>query len=216
LDEDFPTPNESRLASGAPGPAYWQQEVDYKISVELDEEARRLIGDETITYTNNSPHTLPYLWLQLDQNRFAADSFDNLTRTSSDNGRIAYYNIRRAGALEDLDGGYVITNVQLESGERLDHIISDTNMRIDLPEPLEPGQSVTVLKKKIRTETVFSLLPSGSRACIPIQTMKAGIIRPSSAAANLRWSLATMKSRLLYPQIISSLPQAFWTMKKMS
>jgi len=143
LDEDFPTPNESRLASGAPGPAYWQQEVDYKISVELDEEARRLIGDETITYTNNSPHTLPYLWLQLDQNRFAADSFDNLTRTSSDNGRIAYYNIRRANALEDLEGGYVITNVQLEDGERLDHIISDTNMRIDLPVPLEPSQSVT-------------------------------------------------------------------------
>lgn len=143
LDEDFPTPNESRLASGAPGPAYWQQEVDYKISVELDEDARRLTGDETITYTNNSPHTLPYLWMQLDQNRFAADSFDNLTRTSSDDGRIAYYNVRRASALDDLDGGYTITNVQTEDGARLSHIISDTNMRIDLLEPLAPGETIT-------------------------------------------------------------------------
>ena len=69
LDEDWPTPNESRLASGAPGPAYWQQDVDYKIKVRLNEAARRLIGFEKVTYTNNSPHTLNYLWLQLDQNR---------------------------------------------------------------------------------------------------------------------------------------------------
>ena len=143
LDEDFPTPTEVRLASGAPGPAYWQQNVDYEISVELDEEARRLTGSQTVTYTNNSPHTLPYLWMQLDQNRFAADSFDNLTRTSSDNGTIAYYNVRRAGALEDLDGGYTITNVKSEDGERLSHSINDTNMRINLPEPLQPGETIS-------------------------------------------------------------------------
>ena len=143
LDEDFPTPTEVRLASGAPGPAYWQQNVDYEISVELDEEARRLTGSQTVTYTNNSPHTLPYLWMQLDQNRFAADSFDNLTRTSSDNGTIAYYNVRRAGALEDLDGGYTITNVKSEDGERLNHSINDTNMRINLPEPLQPGETIS-------------------------------------------------------------------------
>ena len=143
LDEDFPTPNEVRLASGAPGPDYWQQDVDYQISVELDEGARRLTGSQTVTYTNNSPHTLPYLWMQLDQNRFAADSFDNLTRTSSDNGTIAYYNVRRAGALEDLDGGYTITNVKSEDGERLNHSINDTNMRINLPEPLQPGETIS-------------------------------------------------------------------------
>ncbi|MEL7129449.1 MAG: aminopeptidase, partial [Pseudomonadota bacterium] len=144
LDEDFPTPTEARLASGAPGPDYWQQDVDYNISIALDEGARRLVGSETITYTNNSPHTLTYLWLQLDQNRFAADSADNLTRTSTDDGFIAYYNVRRAGALKDLEGGYTITNVRLlgRNGGPLTHIINDTNMRIDLPTPLAPGQSI--------------------------------------------------------------------------
>ncbi len=142
LDEDLPTPSESRLASGAPGPDYWQQQVDYKISVALDENARRLTGSETIRYTNNSPHTLTYLWLQLDQNRFAADSMDNLTRTSTDDGFIAYYNVRRAGALDALDGGYRISNVRAVSGGgALNHIINDTNMRIDLPHALKPGDS---------------------------------------------------------------------------
>ncbi|MEO9969561.1 MAG: M1 family metallopeptidase [Hyphomonadaceae bacterium] len=142
LEEDFPTPNESRLASGAPGPDYWQQQVDYKISVELDEAARRLTGSETIRYTNNSPHTLTYLWLQLDQNRFTPESMDNLTRTSTDDGFIAYYNIRRAGALEDLDGGYKISNVRaVRGGAALNHTIRDTNMRIDLPRPLKPGDT---------------------------------------------------------------------------
>lgn len=143
LDEDFPTPTEVRLASGAPGPAYWQQKVDYKISVTLDEAERRLTGQQTVTYTNNSPHTLPYLWLQLDQNRFAADSFDNLTRTATDDGIIAYYQVRREGALQALDGGYTITNVKTETGERLNHSINDTNMRINLPTALAPGETVT-------------------------------------------------------------------------
>lgn len=143
LDEDFPTPNEVRLASGAPGPSYWQQKVDYKISVTLDEEARSLSGNEIITYTNNSPHALSYLWLQLDQNRFAADSYDNLTRTSSDDGLIAYYNIRRAEALDALDGGYTISNVRSEDGTPLTHSINDTNMRVNLPEALGPKQTIT-------------------------------------------------------------------------
>ena len=143
LDEDFPTPNEMRLASGHPGPEYWQQQVDYVINVELDENARQLLANETITYTNNSPHTLRYLWLQLDQNRFVPDSNDNLTRVSRDNGRISYYSIRRSQALEDLEGGYTITNVRADDGTRLTHSIHDTNMRVNLPEPLEAGASIT-------------------------------------------------------------------------
>ncbi|MCA9218605.1 MAG: hypothetical protein KDB27_36300, partial [Planctomycetales bacterium] len=64
------------MASGAPGPKYWQQQVDYKISVTLDDQRRRLTGTETVTYHNKSPHQLPYLWMQLDQNRFRTDSDD--------------------------------------------------------------------------------------------------------------------------------------------
>jgi hypothetical protein len=64
----MPTPNEYRTASGAPGPKYWQQRADYDIKCELDEKNLRLTGSETITYFNNSPNTLTYLWLQLDEN----------------------------------------------------------------------------------------------------------------------------------------------------
>lgn len=74
LEEILPTPSEVRLASGAPGPAYWQQRADHVIDVRLDAEAHRLIGSESITYYNQSPHELTYLWLQLDQNRFRKDA----------------------------------------------------------------------------------------------------------------------------------------------
>ena len=74
LDEILPTPNTYRTASGAPSRLYWQQQVDYQIEVELDDENQTLTGSEVITYTNNSPDTLTYLWVQLDQNRHRADS----------------------------------------------------------------------------------------------------------------------------------------------
>ena len=79
LEEILPTPNDQRTASGAPGRAYWQQRADYVIEVELDEARRRIIGRETITYKNNSPDSLTYLWLQLDQNLFRKDSDTWLT-----------------------------------------------------------------------------------------------------------------------------------------
>jgi len=139
LDEDLPTPSESRLASGAPGPAYWQQDVDYDIKVRLNENARRLIGSETVTYTNNSPHTLTYLWLQLDQNRFRADSMDNRSRSARSTERISYSAVRRAKTLESFSGGYDIRDVKNGEGDDLDFTIVDTNMRIDLPGPLAPG-----------------------------------------------------------------------------
>ncbi len=68
LDEVFPTPNLSRPSTGEPGPMYWQQRADYKIQIKLNEDTRSVKGSETITYTNNSPLTLKYIWLQLDQN----------------------------------------------------------------------------------------------------------------------------------------------------
>jgi hypothetical protein len=74
LEESLPTPNTYRTASGAPGHQYWQQDVDYKINIRLNDEKQTLSGDETIDYTNNSPDTLRYLWLQLDQNKLAENS----------------------------------------------------------------------------------------------------------------------------------------------
>ncbi len=82
LEEMLPTPNEYRAASGAPGHRYWQQRADYTIDVELDDANQRIIGKETITYHNNSPDTLSYLWLQLDQSIFAKDSDSNVTETA--------------------------------------------------------------------------------------------------------------------------------------
>lgn len=81
LEESLPTPNVYRNAAGEPGHQYWQQQVDYVINVKLDEAKRRLQASEQITYHNNSPDTLRYLWIQLDQNKFRDDSMSALTTT---------------------------------------------------------------------------------------------------------------------------------------
>jgi len=74
MDQMLPTPNEYRTGSGSPGPKYWQQQADYDITAELNDENQSITGSETITYTNNSPDVLKYLWMQLDQNLFAKDN----------------------------------------------------------------------------------------------------------------------------------------------
>ena len=74
LEEILPTPNTYRNAAGQPGHAYWQQQVDYSIAVSLNEDEQRITAIQTVTYHNNSPDTLSYLWLHLDQNRFRDDS----------------------------------------------------------------------------------------------------------------------------------------------
>src|SRR5436190_7456713 len=83
LDQLLPTPNEYRTGSGAPGPKYWQQKADYVISVELNDQNQTVTGSETITYTNNSPETLKYLWLQLDQNNQTKDNNTAKTKTNA-------------------------------------------------------------------------------------------------------------------------------------
>ncbi|MEQ1611094.1 MAG: aminopeptidase, partial [Hyphomonadaceae bacterium] len=79
LEVDLPTPNTYRTASGAPGESYWQQQADYAINATLDEAKKRITATGTITYRNNSPHTLNYIWLQLDQNIFKQDSASRRT-----------------------------------------------------------------------------------------------------------------------------------------
>jgi hypothetical protein len=151
LDEVLPTPNVYRNASGGPGHQYWQQEVDYSIQVTLDEDSQSLSGTETITYQNNSPDTLNYLWLQLDQNRFRSDSMDQMstpfggqTPTSSDNtpARISLNSLQTLQYMEDSDLGYTITEVADSSGNTLASTIVGTLMRVDLRQPLRSGQDV--------------------------------------------------------------------------
>ncbi|WP_444944262.1 M1 family metallopeptidase [Microbulbifer sp. ZKSA006] len=147
LEELLPTPNSYRTASGAPGHAYWQQQADYDIKVSLDDSKQRITASETITYTNNSPDTLRYLWVQLDQNRFKPDSSGNLAipvdleAIAPDT--IPFKSFRRAVASSEFPGGYQITKVADSQGRELRHTIVDTGMRIDLPQPLASGSSVS-------------------------------------------------------------------------
>jgi len=82
LEAILPTPNVYRTATGEPGPQYWQQQVDYVIEVSLDEKAKRIEGSERITYRSHAPTPLRYLWVQLDQNRFRADSLARRSETA--------------------------------------------------------------------------------------------------------------------------------------
>ena len=135
------TPNESRLASGAPGYQYTQQKVDYVMNIQLNEEKNQIYGDEKITYHNNSKDYLEYLWVQLDQNMRAADSKTpdaNPDRFNDVfNGPITF---TRTNLKKRFDGGFNIDYVKNEDGSDLSHMINRTMMRINLPKPLAPGE----------------------------------------------------------------------------
>jgi len=156
LDEVLPTPNSTRNASGAPGHEYWQQKVDYTITATLDEAKRRLTARATVRYTNNSPDSLPWLWMQLDQNIFRTDSMAELTDVFGGPGRrgpkvtlgsaseptkLSLDELRRQQAMADNTYGYDISAVKTLAGADLPHTIVGTLMRIDLSEPLSPGAS---------------------------------------------------------------------------
>lgn len=141
LDIELPTPNEFRNAAGAPGHHYYQQKADYKISIVLDDEKQQIRGEETITYTNNSPDNLEFLWLQLDQNINADDSDTKL---------IEIQKMEDFKRIEDMkrqffhyDGGFKVEKVQATNGSDLKYFINKTMMRIDPPKPLGPKQSIT-------------------------------------------------------------------------
>src|SRR5687768_18519714 len=83
LDQALPTPNSYRTGSGSPGPNYWQQRADYVINAEVDDKTQMLTASETITYYNNAPETMNFLWLQLDQNVFSENNMTDQTKTGS-------------------------------------------------------------------------------------------------------------------------------------
>ncbi|MBT7449194.1 MAG: aminopeptidase, partial [Rhodospirillaceae bacterium] len=139
LDEIWPTANSYRTASGAPGHDYWQQRADYIIKVALDEKDRELTGAATITYTNNSPDTLRYVWLNMDQNRFAADSKYVAQRRSDGDNKESYGTIRGAYGHQDGDFGFKVKSIVGSAGQELNYTVVDTLMRVDLPVPLAGG-----------------------------------------------------------------------------
>ncbi|MDP5141016.1 MAG: M1 family peptidase, partial [Spirosomaceae bacterium] len=145
MGTSLPTPNTYRSASGAPGRDYWQQRADYKINVELDDVNQRLIGSETITYFNNSPEPLRYLWVQLDQNRFKDDALGKVTR-GSDIDTKRGESMRSLSAIDgksDKPYGYMITAVLDAAKRPLKYTINGTMMRVDLPAPLDNGKTFT-------------------------------------------------------------------------
>ena len=138
LHELLPSPNSNRLASGAPGPNYWQQRADYHIKVILDDKNQRLIGSETINYQNNSPHTLNYLWVQLDQNRFDPNSEELLIQEAPGLDGMSFNRLKSQLYRQSFKGGHQIKKVTNSKGEKIKFSIIGTMMRIDLKKSLTP------------------------------------------------------------------------------
>ena len=140
LDYLLQSPNEYRTASGAPGPKYWQQRADYDITVEIDEPKNFLTGAETVTYYNNSPDVLKYVWVQLDENFHRANTDANLSHTDPLPKNISEEYLAELNN-EQLKGlGINIESLTDATGKKLNYTINQTMMRIDLPVPLKPGQ----------------------------------------------------------------------------
>ena len=141
LDHELPTANTYRTASGAPGHEYYQQKADYKMKITIDDKSQKLYGVETITYTNNSPDKLGYLWLQLDQ---------NYLNQNSDSKLIEIEKMEDFRSIDDIqkrmffyDGGFKIEEIKNLTGGKMNYSINKTMMRIDLDKPLLPNTSIS-------------------------------------------------------------------------
>src|SRR5690606_22616198 len=121
--------NDYRSAAGKPGAAYWQNAADYKIQASLNDQNDQVTGTVEITYSNNSPDNMDYLWLQLDQNMFSQQGRGQLISPLT--------NSRYGDANSTFDGGYKIQSVTDVNGHAIEHIIDDTRMQLRLPAPLK-------------------------------------------------------------------------------
>jgi hypothetical protein len=128
--------SEFRAADGQPGPKYWQNRADYQLAARLDDQTNEITGTEVLTYTNNSPQSLGFLWMQLDQNLFKADSRGTAIIPPSGS--------RNGGRGQMPDGGYKIKSVKL-GGVDVKYAINDTRMQIFLPESVKPNGGVVKL-----------------------------------------------------------------------
>jgi hypothetical protein len=143
LEGILPTPNEYRTASGAPGPKYWQQRADYNIRCTLDEKTLKLTGSETITYYNNSPDRLTYIWLQLDENEHSSTKNAGYQTSNSMPRQASVLQLQGMEAYSDKqDNGFGINITKLTdaTGKALTSVLNKTMLRVGLPAPLKPGQ----------------------------------------------------------------------------
>ncbi len=154
----------SRAATGEPNVGYWQNKADYQINVSLNDVTNVIAGSVIITYKNNSPHPLPFLWLQLDQNLFNNESRGQARMPVG--GRSRY-----GDSKSNFNGGYKITAVKYEDGTAADYIISDTRMQIRLPKAVKPGGDVI----KIKIDYSFTLPEYGADRCGILKTKNGNI-----------------------------------------
>lgn len=139
LGQELPTPNVYRTASGAPGHMYWQQKVDYVMDIVLDDEKQRVYGTEEITYTNNSPDELSYLWIQLDQNMRSPESDTYKVRTGAISDGMPTFEYFRL--FNDFEGGFNIEYIEDGEGNTVKATTNKTMLRVDLDKPLKQGES---------------------------------------------------------------------------
>ena len=145
----------SRAATGEPNVGYWQNKADYQIAVNFNEVTHEIAGSVIITYKNNSPHALPFLWLQLDQNLF--------NKNSRGQARMPLNSRSRYGdSKSSFSGGNTITAVKnLTDNTDANYIITDTRMQIRLPKSLKPGGDVI----KFKIDFAFTLPQYGADRC---------------------------------------------------
>jgi len=134
----LPTANNYRTATGAPGHEYYQCRADYKINVELDDKNQKIYGEETVTFYNNSPDVLTYLWIQLDQNQRSSDSDSHKINPESISEKEEISSIENDKL--SFDGGFKLDYVKDTNGKDLKYLINKTMMRLDLPAPLKKGE----------------------------------------------------------------------------
>ncbi|HNF44520.1 MAG TPA: M1 family metallopeptidase, partial [Ferruginibacter sp.] len=155
----------SRAATGEPNVGYWQNKADYVINASLNDETNQVSGSVTITYRNNSPHALPFLWLQLDQNLFNKDSRGQARMPLGTRSRYG-------DAKSDFSGGYKISSVRLlNENTDANYIITDTRMQIRLPKAMKAGGDVA----RIRIDFSFTLPEYGADRCGILKTKNGNI-----------------------------------------
>ncbi len=143
LKEEFPTPNVYRTASGAPGPEYYQQQADYKMNIILDDESQKIYGEETITYHNNSPDELEYLWVQLDQNIRAINARTDDVKAGKPGVIYNPTKFTQTFLGKPFDGGFKIDFVKNLDGSDISYTINGTMMRVDIPNSLRSGEKIS-------------------------------------------------------------------------